>query len=119
VRTVTLKMKLVVIAVFVTFGVLVNGRSIDQYTPEEENFALGVEANGHPLGESLEDEGGKTELDPMAQCLWDLLVCWNKREISSSKCGFIYSDCIEAAKKGKPSTDAPVTDLPPPPVPDE
>ena len=53
------------------------------------------------------------------QCLWDLLVCWNKREISSSKCGFIYSDCIEAAKKGKPSTDAPVTDLPPPPVPDE
>lgn len=36
-------------------------------SPEEENFALGVDANGHPLGEPIEDESGTTKLDPMAQ----------------------------------------------------
>ncbi|XP_065058640.1 uncharacterized protein LOC135686355 isoform X1 [Rhopilema esculentum] len=156
--------KFILIAIFASLGLLVSGRSLESYAPGEENFALGVDANGHPLNEPFEDDGSKggtTKLDPMAQCLWDwikcwtsnprnstrcgwvysecvekvkkqqsfrdakneclwdLLVCWNKREISSSKCGFIYSDCIERAKKGLPSTDAPPTDVPPPPPTDE
>eukprot|EP00112_Aurelia_sp_Birch-Aquarium-sp1_P007234 Seg1787.11 transcript_id=Seg1787.11/GoldUCD/mRNA.D3Y31 product="hypothetical protein" protein_id=Seg1787.11/GoldUCD/D3Y31 len=104
-------MKVLIVVLLLSLAVFVRARSLQDYSPEEEHFALGVDDDG---------KGGQTrDLQPAAQCLWDWLVCGNKRPKGApvGKCGRIYRECLEAIKKGKtPAPPVPDTPLPPPPV---